>query len=68
MVTPDLTVGWHLNGRPGVGLDVFKSTGANIVDVADRVMAVVEEQRKLRSCRASRSSSCRTSPRTSGPR
>jgi hydrophobic/amphiphilic exporter-1 (mainly G- bacteria), HAE1 family len=47
MVTPELTVGRHLNGRPGVGLDVFKSTGANIVDVADRVMAVVEEQRKL---------------------
>ncbi len=47
MVTPELTVGRHLNGRPGVGLDVFKSTGANIVDVADRVMVVVEEQRKL---------------------
>ncbi len=47
MVTPELTVGRHLNGRPGVGLDVFKSTGANIVDVADRVMKVVEEQRKL---------------------
>ncbi|MGH8252135.1 MAG: efflux RND transporter permease subunit, partial [Steroidobacteraceae bacterium] len=47
MVTPDLTVGRHLNGRPGVGLDVFKSTGANIVDVADRVMAVVDEQIKL---------------------
>lgn len=47
MVTPELTVGRHLNGRPGVGLDVFKTTGANIVDVADRVMAVVEEQRKL---------------------
>jgi hydrophobic/amphiphilic exporter-1 (mainly G- bacteria), HAE1 family len=47
MVTPELTVGRHLNGRPGVGLDVFKATGANIVDVADRVMSVVEEQRKL---------------------
>ena len=47
LVTPELTVGRHLNGRPGVGLDVFKSTGANIVDVAERVMAVVEEQRKL---------------------
>jgi HAE1 family hydrophobic/amphiphilic exporter-1 len=47
LVTPDLTVGRHLNGRPGVGLDVFKSTGANIVDVADRVMVVVDEQRKL---------------------
>jgi len=47
MVTPALTVGRHLNGRPGVGLDVFKATGDNIVDVADRVMAVVEEARKL---------------------
>jgi HAE1 family hydrophobic/amphiphilic exporter-1 len=47
MVTPELTVGRHLNGRPGVGLDVFKSTGANIVDVADRVMKVVDEQHKL---------------------
>ena len=47
MVTPALAVGRHLNGRPGVGLDVFKATGANIVEVADRVMAVVEEARKL---------------------
>ncbi len=47
MVTPELTVGRHLNGRPGVGLDVFKSTGSNIVDVADRVMAVVKEAQKL---------------------
>ena len=47
LVTPELTVGRHLNGRPGVGLDVFKATGANIVDVAERVMAVVDEQRQL---------------------
>ena len=47
MVTPELTVGRHLNGRPGVGLDVFKSTGANIVEVAERVIKVVEEQQKL---------------------
>jgi hydrophobic/amphiphilic exporter-1 (mainly G- bacteria), HAE1 family len=47
LVTPELTVGRHLNGRPGVGLDVFKATGANIVDVADRVMDVVHEQTKL---------------------
>ncbi len=47
MVTPALTVGRHLNGRPGVGLDVFKATGANIVDIAGRVMAVIEEQRQL---------------------
>ncbi len=47
MVTPALTVGRHLNGRPGVGLDVFKATGANIVDVADRVMKVLDEAQKL---------------------
>jgi HAE1 family hydrophobic/amphiphilic exporter-1 len=47
LVSPALTVGRHLNGRPGVGLDVFKATGANIVDVADQVMAVVDEARKL---------------------
>ncbi|MGE0032168.1 MAG: efflux RND transporter permease subunit [Steroidobacteraceae bacterium] len=47
LATPALAVGRHLNGRPGVGLDVFKSTGANIVDVADRVMKVVDEQRTL---------------------
>ena len=47
LVTPELTIGRHLNGRPGVGLDIFKSTGANIVDVAERVIAAVEEQRKL---------------------
>jgi HAE1 family hydrophobic/amphiphilic exporter-1 len=47
LVTPALSVGRHLNGRPGVGLDVFKATGANIVDVADRVMAVIEEAQKL---------------------
>jgi HAE1 family hydrophobic/amphiphilic exporter-1 len=47
LATPALSVGRHLNGRPGVGLDVFKSTGANIVDVADRVMTVIDEQRTL---------------------
>ncbi len=47
LVTPELTIGRHLNGRPGVGLDIFKSTGANIVDVAERVIAAVEEQRSL---------------------
>jgi HAE1 family hydrophobic/amphiphilic exporter-1 len=43
MVTPTLTVGRHLNGRPGVGLDVYKSTGHNIVEVADHVMAEIEK-------------------------
>jgi HAE1 family hydrophobic/amphiphilic exporter-1 len=47
LVVPELTVGRHLNGRPGVGLDVYKSTGANIVDVAERVMAEIDSARKL---------------------
>ncbi len=47
LVVPDLTVGRHLNGRPGVGLDVYKSTGANIVDVAERVMAEIDAARRL---------------------
>lgn len=47
MVTPPLTIGRHLNGQPGVGLDVFKASGANIVDVADRVMQVINEARAL---------------------
>ncbi len=47
MVSPALDVGRHLNGRPGVGLDVFKATGANLVDVADRVMQVVDEAQQL---------------------
>lgn len=45
LVSPDLTVGRHLNGRPGVGLDVFKASGYNIVDLADRVMAEIDEAR-----------------------
>ncbi len=36
------TYGRHLDQRYAVGLDVFKQTGANMVDVADRVMMEVE--------------------------
>jgi len=42
LLSPELTIGRHLNGRPAVGLEVFKTTQANIVDVVDRVMKVVE--------------------------
>lgn len=35
--------GRHLDQSYAVGLDVFKQTGANMVDVADRVMAEVEK-------------------------
>lgn len=47
MLSPDLTIGRHLNGRPGVGLDIFKSTQANVIDVAGRVLAAIESAREL---------------------
>ncbi len=47
LVSPALAVGRHLNGRPGVGLDVFKATGANIVDVSERAMKIIEEAQQI---------------------
>ncbi len=47
LVSPELTVRRHLDGRPAVGLDVFKSTQANVIQVADAVLAVVERAREL---------------------
>jgi HAE1 family hydrophobic/amphiphilic exporter-1 len=47
LLSPELTVGRHLNHRPAVGLEVFKTTQANIVDVVTRVKKVVEEAREL---------------------
>jgi len=46
LVAPDLTIGRRIDGRPAVGIDVFKSTQANVVDVADRVIAAIDEARK----------------------
>jgi HAE1 family hydrophobic/amphiphilic exporter-1 len=46
LVAPELGVGRRMDGQPAVGIDVFKSTQANVVDVADRVLAAVEEARK----------------------
>jgi len=46
LVAPDLGVGRRMDGRPAVGIDVFKSTQANVVDVADRVMEAVELARQ----------------------
>jgi len=46
LVAPELGVGRRMDGRPAVGIDVFKSTQANVVDVADRVLAAVEEARQ----------------------
>ncbi|MEZ5532913.1 MAG: efflux RND transporter permease subunit [Steroidobacteraceae bacterium] len=47
LVSPELTTRRHLNGRPAVGLDVFKSTQANVIAVADAVLKVVERAREL---------------------
>jgi HAE1 family hydrophobic/amphiphilic exporter-1 len=46
LVAPELKVGRHMDGRRAVGIDVYKSTQANVVDVADRVIAAVEEAQR----------------------
>jgi HAE1 family hydrophobic/amphiphilic exporter-1 len=47
LVSPELQLRRHLNGRPAVGVDVFKSTQANIVQVVDRVLEAVEHAREV---------------------
>ena len=47
LLTPARNYGRHLDGEYAVGLAVTKSTGANMVEVTDRVMAEVEEIGKL---------------------
>jgi HAE1 family hydrophobic/amphiphilic exporter-1 len=47
LVAPELKVGRHMDGKRAVGIDVYKSTQANVVDVADRVIAAVDEARKV---------------------
>lgn len=47
LISPELTIGRHLNHRPAVGLEVYKSTQANIVDVAQRALKVVDDAREL---------------------
>lgn len=44
---PVRTYGRHLNGTYSIGLDVFKETGANLVEVADRALAEIEAIRRL---------------------
>jgi HAE1 family hydrophobic/amphiphilic exporter-1 len=46
-LAPERTIGRHLDRRPAVGLDVFKSSKANTVEVVKRALAVIEEARKL---------------------
>ena len=47
LFSPELTVGRRMEGRPAVGIDVFKTTQANVVDVADRVLEAIEKARDL---------------------
>ena len=45
--SPERTVGRHLDRRPAVGLDVFKASKANTVEVVKRALAVVDAARAL---------------------
>ena len=47
LVAPELGVGRRMDGQRAVGIDVYKATQANFVDVADRVIAAVDEARKV---------------------
>ncbi|MDD3763075.1 MAG: efflux RND transporter permease subunit [Nevskiales bacterium] len=44
---PVRTYGRHLDGRYAIGLNVFKETGANMVEVADRALVEIDAVRKL---------------------
>lgn len=47
LVSPEKLVRRRLDGRPAIGLDVYKSTGANVVEVVDRVMEAVHRAEAL---------------------
>ncbi len=47
LVSPDLSIGRHLNHRPAVGLSVYKTTQANVVDVCAKVLEVVNHAREV---------------------
>jgi HAE1 family hydrophobic/amphiphilic exporter-1 len=44
---PVLNYGRHLNGRFAIGVNVFRETGANLVEVCERSMAEIEDIKKL---------------------
>jgi HAE1 family hydrophobic/amphiphilic exporter-1 len=44
---PKLEYGRHLNRRYAIGLDVYKESGANLVEVTRRIMREVDEIKKL---------------------
>ncbi|MEM8816578.1 MAG: efflux RND transporter permease subunit [Pseudomonadota bacterium] len=45
--TPERNYGRHLDGDYAIGVAVSKSTGANLVEVSDKVIAEIEELGKL---------------------
>ncbi|MBA3563462.1 MAG: efflux RND transporter permease subunit [Gammaproteobacteria bacterium] len=45
--SPERNYGRHLNGKYAIGLNVYKTTGANMVEVSDRVQAEVAEISRL---------------------
>ena len=45
--TPERNYGRHLDGDYAIGVAISKSTGSNLVEVSDKVMAEVEELGKL---------------------
>jgi HAE1 family hydrophobic/amphiphilic exporter-1 len=47
LISPEITRRRHLDGRPAVGLDVYKATNANVVEVVDRVLAVIEKNKAM---------------------
>jgi HAE1 family hydrophobic/amphiphilic exporter-1 len=47
LISPEILRRRHLDGRPAVGLDVYKSSQANVVEVVEKVLAVVEKNKSL---------------------
>ncbi|WP_076537437.1 efflux RND transporter permease subunit [Shewanella sp. UCD-KL21] len=43
---PEAFEGRHLDQKYAVGLDVFKESGSNLVDVSERVLAVIEKTKQ----------------------
>ncbi len=47
LVTPPTEIGRHVDLRPAIGLDVFKTTQGNVVDVVERVLVALESAREV---------------------
>ena len=47
LVAPELEIGRHLDSRPAVGLDVFKTTQANVVEVVDAALKEIDRAKTL---------------------